>query len=193
MVSQFVSNDDVPLLHGLNFPFPEGTHAIGRLDKFSEGLLLLTTNKSITRRLFDPLKSHERVYLVLVKGIVTEATLEILQDGIEIMIEEGKMYKARPKAISISEPPDFEFSAIDKTKIHGESSWLTITLTEGKYHQVRKMVAAAGHKCLRLIRFSIINLTIEGIAPGEVREISESHFFNGLHFAPANGLNSIRP
>ncbi|MEO6914938.1 MAG: pseudouridine synthase [Chitinophagaceae bacterium] len=182
MVSQFVSNDNVPLLDGLAFPFPAGTHAIGRLDKFSEGLLLMTTNKKITRKLFDPVKSHERVYLLLVKGRVSDATIRSLKEGIEIVIENGQLYHARPKDVCISERPDFEFSVIEQAKIHGESTWLTMTLTEGKYHQVRKMAAAAGHKCLKLIRFSIVDLTIAGICPGEVREISETAFFAGLGF-----------
>lgn len=182
MVSQFISRDAVPLLGDLNFSFPVGTHAIGRLDRFSEGLLLLTTNKKITRLLFDPLKSHERVYLVLVKGEVSEATVAWLTEGIEIMIEDGQMYMARPKKVIKAHPPCFNFSAIEKEKIHGASSWLEVTLTEGKYHQVRKMVAAAGHKCIKLIRCSIIDLTIKGIDPGEVREIGETEFFSGLRF-----------
>jgi 23S rRNA pseudouridine2457 synthase len=70
MVSQFVSSHEVGLLGDLDFDFPEGTHAIGRLDSHSEGLLLLTTNKKVTRLLFQGEVPHERTYLVMVKGIV---------------------------------------------------------------------------------------------------------------------------
>ena len=74
MVSQFVSSHDVRLLGDLNFDFPDGTHAIGRLDQHSEGLLLLTTNKKITKLLFQGIKPHTRTYLVQVKNKVSKET-----------------------------------------------------------------------------------------------------------------------
>ena len=72
MVSQFISSHKVRLLGDLNFTFPEGTHAVGRLDINSEGLLLLTTNKKITKLLFESTVPHKRAYLVQVKHVVTE-------------------------------------------------------------------------------------------------------------------------
>src|SRR4029079_17980396 len=84
MVSQFVSSHEVGLLGDLDFIFPEGTHAIGRLDNHSEGLLILTTNKKVTRLLFQGETAHKRTYLVQVKNVVSEETLEKLRTGIRI-------------------------------------------------------------------------------------------------------------
>jgi len=83
MVSQFISPDKVVLLSDINFNFPEGIHAIGRLDNHSEGLLILTTNKKVTKLLFESKIPHRRTYLVQVKNVVTEASIEQLKKGIK--------------------------------------------------------------------------------------------------------------
>ncbi len=177
IVSQFVSSHSVGLLGDLGHDFPEGTHAIGRLDKDSEGLLLLTTDKAITRLLFQSETPHERRYLVLVKGVVSEETRLLLERGIHIPADNGKPYLTQPcKAEIISHPQSFG-AWIEAHPPHIPHSWLLLTLTEGKFHQVRKMVFAAGHRCKRLIRVSIEDLTIDGLAPGEVREISGPEFY----------------
>jgi 23S rRNA pseudouridine2457 synthase len=62
-----------------------------------------------------------------------------------------------------------------------QSDWLRIELTEGKFHQVRKMVATVHHRCIRLVRWSIEDLTVESVAPGEVQEVSEAYFFKALN------------
>lgn len=180
MVSQFVSSHTVPLLGSLAFDFPEGTHAIGRLDKDSEGLLLLTTDKNVTRLLFLADKPHLRTYLVMVQNKITPATLKRLEEGIPIKIREGQQYIAKPAAIAIVKAPQQYYAfAIDNREIYPHT-WLLITLTEGKYRQVRKMVLAARHRCLRLIRLSISNITVEGIRPGEVKELDEGTFYELL-------------
>src|SRR6188474_3148552 len=92
MVSQFVSTHDVCLLSDLDFKFPEGTHAIGRLDNDSEGLLLLTTNKKITRLLFSSGIPHERTYLVQVNNILSDDSLSRLRTGVDIRIKGGEDY-----------------------------------------------------------------------------------------------------
>jgi 23S rRNA pseudouridine2457 synthase len=86
MVSQFKSPDPVRLLGNLDFKFPEGTHAIGRLDNLSEGLLLLTTNKKVTKLLFEGAVPHKRTYLVRVRGIPTGEELTLLRKGIPILV-----------------------------------------------------------------------------------------------------------
>src|SRR4028118_203718 len=87
MLSQFVGGDPGLLMLGdLPFPFPEGTHAIGRLDYTSEGLLLLTTNKAITKLLFNPAAAHPRSYLVNVYKRVSDETIEQLRTGVNIRI-----------------------------------------------------------------------------------------------------------
>lgn len=180
MVSQFKSSHDVVLLSDLNFAFPEGTHAIGRLDNHSEGLLLLTTNKTITRKLFQGEISHKRKYLVLVRHTVTEETLAKLKTGVAFQIKGGGYYTSLPCEVSIVSNPS-EYIQVPKDKFaYEESTWLMMTLTEGKYHQVRKMVNAVGHKCKRLIRVAIEDITLGTLQPGEVKELNEDEFFSLL-------------
>ena len=181
MVSQFVSSHEVRLLGDLNFEFPDGTHAIGRLDKDSEGLLLLTTNKKITKLLFHGKQPHVRKYLVQVINDISIETIEKLSKGIEISATNGTKYLTSPCLVEKVEKPHY-IESRNSTAVHPnvKHSWITISLTEGKFHQVRKMVAAVNHKCLRLIRISIESITLEGMHPGEVREVGEDYFFDKL-------------
>ena len=180
MVSQFVSSHEVNLLHQLNFAFPEGTHAIGRLDQNSEGLLLLTTNKKITKLLFQGPVPHNRTYLVQVKNVVSSDTINKLTGGIEISANNGQIFKTTPCKVSLLKQP-LHLAAVEKP-LHKnvQSSWLEITLTEGRFHQVRKMVAVVNHKCIRLIRTSIEDITIGSMGPGDVIELNENDFFRLL-------------
>ena len=180
MVSQFISSHKVPLLGDLNFNFPEGTHAIGRLDKTSEGLLILTTDKTVTRKLFLAAQPHKRSYLVMVQNKVTAETLSRLQQGISIQIKTGEYYIAKPEAVEIiSDPKALYKYATDSREIYPHT-WLLITLTEGKFRQVRKMVLAVKHRCIRLIRLSISNILLGDMEPGAVREIDEESFYKHL-------------
>ena len=181
MVSQFVSTHEVNLLHQLDFVFPEGTHAIGRLDQNSEGLLLLTTNKKITKLLFQGPVPHNRTYLVQVKNIVAPATVEKLASGIEISATNGQIFRTTPCKVALIDTPK-NLPAVEKP-LHknAENSWLEIILTEGRFHQVRKMVAAVNHKCIRLIRTSIEQIEIGTMQPGDVIEFEEEKFFRLLH------------
>lgn len=180
MVSQFVSSHDVRLLGDLNFNFPEGTHAIGRLDQNSEGLLLLTTNKKITKLLFQSPIPHQRTYLVQVKNEMSLETVNKLAAGIEISAKTGTIYTTTPCVVNIVQKPIDLFEEGKPLHKNVITTWLTITLTEGKFHQVRKMVAAVNHKCIRLIRVSIEDIQIGNIQPGEVVEIAEETFFRKL-------------
>jgi 23S rRNA pseudouridine2457 synthase len=179
MVSQFISSHKVKLLGDLNYTFPEGTHAIGRLDNNSEGLLLLTTNKKVTRLLFESAIPHKRTYLVQVRHVVTEETIQQLTTGVSIRVKGGGDYITTPCEASIVTDPSV-FLLIEDKKEFQPSSWLTITLTEGKFRQVRKMVAAVRHQCKRLIRVSIEDMTLQNLEPGEVKEIDEKVFFEKL-------------
>ncbi len=179
MVSQFRSPDGVPLLGGLSFTFPEGTHAIGRLDKHSEGLLILTTNKKVTRLLFQGAVPHVRTYFVQVAGKVQEKELNQLRSGIFIKVKGGKDWSTSPCEVEIIEEPAYYFQPVE-LQSYPPHTWLRISLTEGKFHQVRKMVAAVHHKCRRLIRISIENLNLGNLAPGSVKEMEEAFFFKEL-------------
>ena len=179
MLSQFISGDMVGL-HDLNYPFPEGIHAIGRLDKDSEGLLLLTTNKKVTRLLFQGEKLHKRTYLVKVRYTVSQESLAALRNGISIRIKGGDNYITTPCDVDIVPMPEGLFANPFESKDYHSYTWLRITLTEGKFHQIRKMVNAIHHRCKRLIRVSIEQLELSHLQPGEVKEINEEEFFARL-------------
>ena len=180
MVSQFVSTHAVNLLGDIGFNFPEGIHAIGRLDNLSEGLLILTTNKKITRLLFEAATPHKRTYLVLVNHAVTEERLQQLREGVKFRIRGGEYYTSAPCEADIVLQPEISFPSPYTMTKNIPYTWLRITLTEGKFHQVRKMVAAVNHKCIRLIRTSIEDLDLSGILPGEVKEVSQQYFYEKL-------------
>src|SRR4051794_11045825 len=180
MVSQFVSSHKVKLLGDLNYNFPDGTHAIGRLDNNSEGLLLLTTNKKVTRLLFESGVPHKRSYLVQVRHVVTNETIQQLRTGVVIRVKGGGDYLTKACEASLVEDPTVFLPINGNGNEYNPSSWILITLTEGKFRQVRKMVAAVRHQCKRLIRVSIEDLTLENLLPGEVKEITEEDFFTKL-------------
>ncbi|PWV56702.1 pseudouridine synthase [Chitinophaga sp. S165] len=194
MVSQFISPDKVRLLGDLDFDFPEGTHAVGRLDNNSEGLLILTTNKRVTRLLFESEQPHKRTYLVMVKNVVSQETVEQLEKGVTIRIKGGVDWVTTPCKAEIVEKPAYikprEHHPVKEFLPH---SWLTITLTEGKYHQVRKMTSAIRHHCDRLIRISIEDLELGDLQPGGVKEMEETEFFRLLKIENWQSEASILP
>ena len=177
MVSQFVSTHPVRLLGDLDFHFPEGTHPIGRLDRNSEGLLILTTDKKVTRLLFDAKTPHKRNYLVKVKYEVSPDSLEQLRKGLPIRVEGGGYYVTSPCEAEIIQRPENLFDSGQERKEYTPHTWLKISLTEGKFRQVRKMVSAIHHRCVRLIRWSIEDLELADLPVGGVRELEEKPFF----------------
>lgn len=181
MVSQFISKEDVGLLGDIDFDFPEGTHAIGRLDNLSEGLLLLTTDKRVTKLLFMGKTRHKRTYIVRVKDEIPPEKVQQLRDGVDIIVKDGATYRTPPCEVELLPgPPANLFAHQLETRDYAKHSWLRIGLYEGKFHQVRKMVQAVGHPCRRLIRDSIEGLELGNLPPGCIREISAEEFFGKL-------------
>ena len=181
MESQFVSPYPNDLLGKIDFDFPEGIHAIGRLDKHSEGLLLLTTNKKITSLLFEKHRAHKRTYLVQVKNIVSNESLNMLRTGVTIRIKGGINYTTPPCIAEIVEAPQNLFPSPYPDNQFLSSTWLRITITEGKFHQVRKMTSAIRHRCMRLIRMAIEDMELGDLQPGKVKEVEEEFFFEKLN------------
>jgi 23S rRNA pseudouridine2457 synthase len=177
MVSQFVSTHAVNLLGDINFNFPEGIHAVGRLDNLSEGLLILTTNRKVTRLLFESKQPHKRTYLVLVNYEVSEENLQKIREGVNFRVKGGEYYLSNSCEAEIVLEPEINFPSPYVMTKNIPFTWLRITLTEGKFHQVRKMMAAIHHRCKRLVRVSIEDLTLGDLQPGCVREIAEKDFF----------------
>lgn len=163
------------------FPVPSDVYPIGRLDYDSEGLLLLTNDKQLNHRLLNPQFAHEREYWVQVEGQVDEMAAKKLSSGVVINID-GKLYPTQPctaivldgePAVPVRNPPI-------RFRKNVPDSWLKLILTEGKNRQVRKMTAQVGFPTLRLIRYRIEGLTIEGLQPGDMREISKQAIYTAL-------------
>lgn len=157
--------------------FPEirkNIYPVGRLDFDSEGLLLLTDDKALTHRLLDPKFAHKRTYLVQVDGAITQDAIRQLEKGVMINVD-GKQYKTRPATARIlsEEPVMPERNPPIRYRKEIPTSWIALTLTEGKNRQVRKMTAAVNFPTLRLIRYSIGNINIEGYTPGEYKIFDE--------------------
>ena len=172
-LSQFVNNQQKrrnKKLLGTLHDFPEGTMSIGRLDENSEGLLLLTTNGVVSAQVNS--RKVEKEYYVELDGIITEAALEQLREGVNISTR-GSVYKTLAcKAIFLDPAPNFEGgSQKRRDPIHGPTSWASITISEGKFRQVRKMTAAVGFPTLRLIRVRVGPIHLQEMAAGEVIEV----------------------
>lgn len=146
-------------------------YPVGRLDFDSEGLLLLTNDKTLTHRLLDPSFAHPRTYWVQVDGAITDEAIGQLQNGVVINVD-GKKYKTKKaKAVIMHEPEVPERNPPIRFRKNIPTSWIALTLIEGKNRQVRKMTAAVGFPTLRLIRYSIGKVTVDGINPGRYREL----------------------
>lgn len=158
------------------YDFAPGTMSIGRLDENSEGLLLLTTNGKVSAAITGG-KKVEKEYYAQVLGEPTPAAIQQLNEGVEIGFN-GKRYQTLPCQSRLLDPPP-EFSFPPRRihhPSHGPTSWVSVTLREGKYRQVRKMCAAVGHPVIRLIRVRIGKIELGDLAAGEVREVEELNF-----------------
>ncbi|MFK7808428.1 MAG: pseudouridine synthase [Saprospiraceae bacterium] len=160
---------------------PKDVFPVGRLDKDSEGLLLLTSDKRVNSKLLHPANQHNRTYLAQVEGIPSPSAIEQLNAGPQIKVGKQK-YKCLPcvGALLEKEPELPERDPPIRVRKTVPDSWLQLTLQEGKNRQVRKMCAAVGHPVLRLLRISIEDLTLEGMTLGELREIDKATFYTKL-------------
>ncbi|WP_043767530.1 pseudouridine synthase [Roseivivax isoporae] len=145
----------------------KGVYPAGRLDRDSEGLLVLTDDGRLQARIADPRHKRPKTYLVQVEGTPDEASLEALRRG--VVLKDGPTRPARarliaPPALWPRDPPvRFRKSVPD--------AWLELSLTEGRNRQVRRMCAHVGLPCLRLVRWSVGDWTLDGIAPGTWRRV----------------------
>lgn len=147
-----------------------GVYAAGRLDRDSEGLILLTNDGELQHELTDPKFAHRRTYWVQVERIPGKSALHRLASGVEI-----QGYRTRPASVKILEqepllPPREPPIRFRKNVA---TAWLEVSLIEGRNRQVRHMTAAVGHPTLRLVRAVIGDWTLQGLKPGDWREISE--------------------
>jgi 23S rRNA pseudouridine2457 synthase len=138
----------------------------GRLDRDSEGLLLLTDDGHLQHRLSDPRHKEAKTYWVQVEGEPADAVLEQLRRG--VMLDGQRTRPARVQRMS--EPTLWPRDPPIRVRRHIPTAWLEIELTEGRNRQVRRMTAALGHPTLRLVRYAVGAYTVDGLKPGEWRE-----------------------
>ncbi len=171
-MSQFVCELKKKKLLGELHDFPAGTMSIGRLDEKSEGLLLLTTDGKVSELVRR--KTVEKEYYAQVDGLMTDEAVQQMQEGVTIGLEGGHYETLPCKAFRLEEDPGF---APRTRKIrddrHGPTSWVSITVSEGKYRQVRKMTAAVGFPTLRLVRVRVGDVYLGDLQPGGVIEVEK--------------------
>ena len=151
-------------------PIPD-VYAVGRLDRDSEGLLLLTDDGQMQHRLSDPKFAHPRTYWVQVEGIPDAGAIALLQTGVTIQDYRTRSAKVQLLSAEPELPPRQPPIRVRKNI---PTAWLEMTLTEGRNRQVRKMTAAVGFPTLRLVRSAIGHLQLNDLKPGEWRELTQT-------------------
>ena len=180
VLSQFTPENKKACLKDF-FEVPTDVYPVGRLDYDSEGLLLLTNDKSLNHRLLHPSFAHEREYRVQVEGLITNEALQLLSSGITINIDGKPFRTAAAKASRLPEHtviperiPPIRF------RQHIPTSWIKLIITEGKNRQVRKMTAATGFPTLRLIRYRLAGLTLDSMLPGDMIDMNQNDVYGKL-------------
>ena len=156
------------------FEFPKDVYPVGRLDRDSEGLLFLTNDKRLNKELLDPASKKKKTYWVQVEGEPTNKQLDTLRNGrLTIRINKKDHSCAPAKLRLLGETVDFpERNPPIRQRENKPTYWVQIEMTEGKNRQVRKMFAKIGFPVLRLIRVKIGGIAIDGIANGDVIELT---------------------
>lgn len=174
MICQFTPEGDYKTLADL-YQFPsKDIYSIGRLDTDSEGLLVLTNDAHLKTRLQEPKYEHQKTYYVQVEGDITEEAIKELSKGVEINVKQTPYFTkpARVKKLSQEDVNNLP-ERVPGVRTDVPTSWISITLTEGKNRQVRKMTAVLGFPTLRLVRYSVVNATIQGMQSGDVVELDQ--------------------
>ena len=180
VLSQFTSSEGKQTLKNY-FNVPSDVYPVGRLDYDSEGLLILTNDTTLNHRLLNPKFSHEREYWVQVDGAIHQKAIDDLQAGVTITINNEKYRTQRCKATRFANTPLVpERNPPVRFRKEIPTSWIKLIITEGKNRQVRKMTAQTGFPTLRLIRYRIAAITIEGLLPGDMREMNKNEIYTRL-------------
>lgn len=184
MLSQFTKEAPQHRVLGELHDFPSDVYPVGRLDRDSEGLLILTNDKSLNEKLLHPRNQHGRKYWAQVEGTITDQAIKQLESGVSFRAK-GKDYRSAPlraHALSIEEtgtiaarnpPVRFRKSIPD--------AWLQLELTEGKNRQVRRICAAVGLPVLRLIRVGIVGISLADLHEHSVRQVDRDWLSSRLN------------
>jgi 23S rRNA pseudouridine2457 synthase len=180
VLSQFTSTEGKLCLKDI-LHVPTDVYPVGRLDYDSEGLLLITNDKSINQQLLNPSYAHQRTYWVQVDGAITETALAQLSKGVSINVD-GKIYVTKPAKLETLPDtivvPDRNPPIRYRKSI--PTSWVAIQITEGKNRQVRKMFAQVGFPVLRLIRAKLGQYSIHDMQPGDCLSLTASEVQEGF-------------
>lgn len=181
VLSQFSPDPGKKTLADCFDDLPTDVYPVGRLDYDSEGLLLLTNDKKWNGLLLNPDHRHERCYYVEVEGEISQQAMRLLENGVNIRID-GKAYKTRRARVRLlEEAPDLpERNPPVRFRKNIPTSWVALTLHEGKNRQVRRMTAAVGFPTLRLVRYSMGSLHIGGMQSGEWKRLSAEEWMQSL-------------
>lgn len=182
VLSQFTDGDGRPGLKRF-VPVP-GVYAAGRLDHDSEGLLVLTDEPGLVARISDPRSKIAKTYLVQVEGLVDDAALAKLTGGLRLNDGPARARAAR----IIAEPALWPRDPPVRFRKSIPTSWLELELDEGRNRQVRRMTAAVGLPTLRLVRWTIGPWSLDGIGPGERREVELPPELRGVRAAAKRSL-----
>ena len=163
------------------FDVPKDVYPVGRLDHDSEGLLILTNDKQLNHRLLHPSFQHEREYWVQVDGAITGVAIQQLQNGVTISID-GKKHQTLPCKVSVfeNEPSVPVRNPPIRFRKEIPAPWIRMVLKEGKNRQVRRMTAQVGFPTVRLIRYRIENITIDGLQPGDLVSMTRKQLYQQL-------------
>lgn len=170
VLSQFSSGkEDSPHPTLADYIDVPGVYPAGRLDRDSEGLLLLTDDGRLQSRIAEPRHKMPKLYLAQVEGVPDQAALAALQDGVRL--KDGMTRPARARAID-APPGLWDRDPPIRVRKSIPDSWIALEITEGRNRQVRRMTAAVGHPTLRLLRWRVGDWSVDDIAPGQWREIT---------------------
>ncbi len=152
-------------------------YAAGRLDRDSEGLLLLTSDGKLQNRISHPAHKSEKIYWVQVEGAISSGALEKLRHGVEL--KDGMTLPAKVR--KIQEPAQlWPRNPPIRKRINIPTSWIELTISEGRNRQVRRMTASVGFPTLRLIRYAIGPVTLDGLGPAKFDEVDETQLWSSL-------------
>jgi 23S rRNA pseudouridine2457 synthase len=180
--TKFSSENNERSLKDLNYPFERDIYPAGRLDKDSEGLLLLSNDTKFKHKLMDPKFNHSKTYWAQVDGLIDNESLKRLENGKLQINTKNKIHTCKPAKVRLLK--DKETSILPdrdppvRFRKNIPTSWIEITISEGKNRQVRKMTAKVGFPTLRLIRMKIDQISLGNLKPGEVIELKEEEVRN---------------
>ncbi|PVZ71497.1 pseudouridine synthase [Pelagibaculum spongiae] len=191
VLCQFTDSENRPTL--ADYVQQPQIYPAGRLDRDSEGLLLLTNDGKLQSRISHPANKLQKTYIVQVEGIPDDNAIETLRKGVKL-----KDGKTKPAKVKLCNTPDWLWPRTPPVRFRANipTRWLEISITEGKNRQVRRMTAAIGHPTLRLIRTHIGPWSLSNVAPGETRLIqnpwSELPTTQGENLVTADTRNNCR-